>query len=52
MRQLIFEMIEQSLLNRSSYFTREQEIQIYLSRIFENSGVFDQIFYRINFQLT
>lgn len=44
MRQLIFEMIEQSLLNRSSYFTREQEIQIYLSRVFENSGVFDQVF--------
>ena len=31
MRQRIIEMIEQEILNRTSYFTREQDIQLALA---------------------
>jgi hypothetical protein len=43
MRPQILELIEQQMLNRTIYFTREQEIQIFLSHIFESSGLFDSV---------
>lgn len=32
------------MLNRTSYFTREQDIQIALAHFFETSGAFDRVF--------
>ena len=44
MRPQILELIEQQMRNRTIYFTREQEIQIFLSHIFESSGLFDSVY--------
>jgi hypothetical protein len=44
MRHRIIEMIEQEMLNRTSYFTREQDIQIALAHMFESSSAFDRVF--------
>jgi hypothetical protein len=44
MRQRIIDMIEQEMLNRTSYFTREQDIQIALAHMFETSSAFDRVF--------
>ena len=44
MRHQIIEIIEQELLNRTSYFTREQDIQIALANKFESSRAFDRVF--------
>jgi hypothetical protein len=44
MRDIIIQMINAALINRHAYFTREQEIQIFLARIFETSGDFDYVF--------
>ena len=37
-------MIEQEMLNRTSYFTREQDIQIALAHRLESSCAFDRVF--------
>lgn len=44
MRQQIIEIIQNNLLTRTEFFTREQEIQIYLANIFENSRFFDRVY--------
>jgi hypothetical protein len=36
-------MIEQEMLNRTFYFTREQDIQIALAHMFESSRAFDRV---------
>ncbi len=44
MRHQIIKMIEHHMLNRATYFTREQDIQIFLANVFEASHAFDQVF--------
>ena len=44
MRNEIIEMIENALLIRQDFFTREQEIQIYLANFFAESNEFDNIY--------
>lgn len=44
MRQQIIKMIEHHMLKRTTYFTREQDIQIFLANVFEASPAFDQVF--------
>lgn len=44
MRNQIIQMINNALAGRTSYFTREQEIQIFLANLFESSEAFDRVF--------
>lgn len=44
MRNQIIEMINTALAGRNDYFTREQELQIFLANMFESSGTFDRVF--------
>jgi hypothetical protein len=44
MRDEIIKMIEHHMLNRTTYFTREQDIQIFLACAFEASLTFDQVY--------
>jgi hypothetical protein len=44
MRNKIIEIIEEALSNRTEFFTREQEIQIYLSDYLNQKKIFDNIF--------
>ena len=44
MRRQIVEMIEQEMRNRTSYFTREQDIQLALAYMLETSRAFDRVF--------
>ena len=44
MRNQIIAMINTALAGRNAYFTREQELQIFLADKFESSGAFDRVF--------
>jgi hypothetical protein len=45
MRNQIREMLRAALAARQEYFTREQDIQIYLAKYFESSNFFERVFF-------
>lgn len=45
MREMILQEIVRALKNRTEFFIREEDIQIYLTNHFLNSGIFDQVFF-------